>query len=827
MTIMFQPTPYYKGLWPVMILPMLIFFCNVETAWSQPLSLNGMIVDADNHALEAATVSLLYSADSSLVKVELSDAAGRYEFAAVKPGKYRIAVTTVGFEKQFSEVVDLGASTKPVALPPIKLRESSATLQEVTIAAQKPFIERRTDRLIVNVESSILASGSSAMEVLERSPGVIVNPNDAITIRGRAGVIIMIDGKPTPLSGQELANYLRSLPSSSIDRIEIITNPSAKYDAAGNAGIIDIRLKKNKSLGTNGSANAYYSQGVYPKFGGGLNLNHRRKKCNVFGNYNYNDRDWINDLKLYRQFYENGQRTGAYDQRNFLFLPFRYHSARAGADFFVSPSTTIGVLASGSVNRYNARGSNVSDVENGAGEKISAFGTTNMGNDKWPMYALNGNLKHNFNQKGREISADIDYIRFWNETAQNFTTRYYDLEGEEYKPYYLLVGDLNGDLRIRSAKVDYTHPLESQGKIEAGIKSSIVDADNDLQFFDKSDDAHPILDTTISNHFLYRENINAAYLNYSREWKKFSLQAGLRMENTIAKGDQLTNGQSFDRNYVNWFPSTFFNYKFAENYEMGLNMSRRLDRPSYNQLNPFKSFLDPSTYKVGNPYLTPQFTWSFEWNHTFMQRYTATLAYALTTDNITQVIGPVEGFERVTAQTDKNLAQVEYFSLDINAPFNPFKWWNSSNNINTYVGRYKGDFANTNLSDGNVVLFFNTNNTFILKNDWAAELNFRYKTDEVYAFMHVNPMWGLGAGIQKQVLHKQGTVKFAVTDIFWTDNPSATIRFRDYVEIFDVTRESRQATLSFTYRFGSNQVAQARRRAGGAEEERQRAGRQG
>lgn len=827
MTQKFPFNPNCKGLSPFFLLLFIAIIWNAPTALAQTSTLGGTVTDATGKALEAATLSLLRSADSSLVKIELSDAAGRYEFVEIKPGTYRVAATLVGFEKQFSAEMRVDAAAQALVVPPMRLREATAALQEVTVVAQKPFIERRSDRLIVNVESSILAAGSSAMEVLERSPGVIVNPNDAITIRGRAGVIIMIDGKPTPLAGQELANFLRSLPSSSIERIEIITNPSAKYDAAGNAGIIDIRLKKDKSLGTNGSANAYYSQGVYPKFGGGLTLNHRRKKWNIFGNYNYNDRDWINDLKLYRQFYENGQRTGAYDQRNFLLLPFRYHNGRVGADFFVNSATTVGILASGSVNRYNSRGNNVSDVENGAGEKISAFSTSNAGKDKWPMYALNGNLKHSFNQKGREISADIDYIRFGNETAQNFNTRYYDLEGAEYKPLYLLVGDLHGDLQIRSVKADYAHPLEGSGKIEAGLKSSLVDADNDLQFFDKSDDAHPVLDTSISNHFLYRENINAAYVNYSREWPKFSLQAGLRAENTVAKGTQLTNGQSFDRNYTNWFPSTFLHYKFSEKYEMGLNMSRRLDRPSYDQLNPFKSFLDPSTYKVGNPYLNPQFTWSFEWNHTFLQRYTASVSYALTTDNITQVIGPVEGFERVTSQTDKNLAQVEYFSLDINAPFNPFKWWSSSNNLNTYVGRYKGDFANTNLSDGNVVLFFNTNNTFNLKNNWAAELNFRYKTEEVYAFMRINPMWGLGAGIQKQLLEKQATLKLAVTDIFWTDNPSATIRFRDYVEVFDVTRESRQVTLSFTYRFGSNQVAQARRRNGGAEEERQRAGQQG
>lgn len=804
------------------ILPLcaLVFF--LQTAFSQSAILHGKVSDATGKSVEAATVTLLRSADSSLVKVELTDAVGRYEFTEVKPGAYRVAVTMVGFEKHITDEIPAGVSEAP----DIRLRESAASLNEVTVVAQKPFIERRTDRLIVNVESSILAAGSSAMEVLERSPGVIVNPNDAITIRGRAGVIVMIDGKITPLAGQELATYLRALPSNSIERIEIITNPSARYDAAGNAGIIDIRLKKDKNLGTNGSANAYYAQGVYRKFGGGINLNHRTKKWNLFGSYNASDRIWMNDLRLYRQFYENGERTGAYDQRNYLVYPFKFQNARAGADYFLSPKTTIGVLYSGSLNHYKARSKNTSDVENGAGENISSFTTEHGSKDKWPVFGLNANLKHTF-ENGRELSADIDYVRFWNETTQDFTTRYYNLEGVEYRPFYLLTGDLAGDLHIRSMKTDYTHPIGEKEKFEAGIKSSIVDADNNLQFFDRSDPTNVFLDSTISNHFLYRENINAAYVNYSRDWTKFSVQAGLRIENTIADGKQLATGQTFERNYTNWFPSTFLNYKFSEKYEMGLNVSRRLDRPSYEQLNPFKFFLDPSTYREGYPYLNPQFTWSFEWNHTLFQRYTASLSYSVTNDNITQVIGPVEGVDRVTVQTDRNLAQVQYYSLNVSAPFTPVKWWNSINSLNLYQGLYTGTYANTNLADGNLVMFFNSNNTFNLKNDWTAELNFRYRTNEVYGFMHLNPMWGLSAGIQKMVFQKRGTIKLALTDIFWTDLPSATIRYRDYVEVFEVFRETRQVNLSFTYRFGSSQVAQARRRSGGAEDEKQRAGRQG
>lgn len=798
--------------------------CTLSSYAAKSMSVNGYVTDSTHKAIEAATVSLFRSVDTVFIKAELTDVEGKFEFVEIPAGTYYVIVSLLGYADYKSPDFQYEGGTSVFNIGDIMLETEGMALAEVSVVAQKPFIERRSDRLIVNVENSILASGSTALEVLERSPGVIVSASDAISIRGRAGVIFMIDGKVTPMSGQELANYLRSIPSGSIERIEIITNPSAKYDAAGNAGIIDIRMKKDKNQGTNGSITANYGQGVYPKAGAGISLNHRHKKLNVFGGYNYNYRLGFNDLRLYRSFFEEGQRTGAYDQRNYLKMPYHFQTGRFGIDYNLSANTVIGILASGNLSRFKPNGENRSSVENEKQEVISSFRTTNRSSDVWPSYAFNGNFKHTFPKKSMELTFDIDYARYWNETDQNFTTRYFDLEGTENLPQYLLTGDLDGNLEIKSAKADFMYPITKDTRVEAGLKGSIVNADNNLQFFDRSDIDNPVYDSSISNHFLYEEKINAAYVNFIHSWTKFSIQSGLRIENTIADGIQLVNGQSFDRNYVNLFPSIFLNYTFSEKYDMGLNMSRRLDRPSYQQLNPFKFFLDPTTYREGNPFLNPQFTWSFEWNHTFAQRYTATFSYALTTDNITQVIGPVEGVDRVTVQTDKNLDRVEYYSFNASIPVSAGKWWSSTNNFSAYYGRYQGSYAGTNLRDGNLVWDLRTNNTFQLGNDWSAELNFSYHTREIYAFMDLNPMWGLGAGIQKQLFEKKGTLRLAFSDIFWTNLPSALIQYNEYTEYFDVYRETRQAVVSYTHRFGDNKLTPARRRAGGAEEEKQRAG---
>ncbi len=821
--------PFFKLLKMKRLLLSLLFAAGLYAiALSQNTGLatvSGTLADEQGAALPFATVTLHRSADSLLVKAGLSDEKGAYqiEIPIAEEGSFFVRVSLLGFQPAASPSFRLTPAQSVQKVATIRLLPSANTLGEATVTARKPFIERKTDRLVVNVENSIVSAGSSAFEVLERSPGVFINSSDAISLRGKAGVIIMIDGKPTPMSGQDLANMLRGMPSSNIERIEIITNPSAKYDAAGNAGIIDIRLKKDRRFGTNGTLSANYGQGIYPKYGAGLNLNHRNRYINAFGSYNYSYRKGFNKLDLVREFFENAAETGAYDQRNRLLFPFNYHSGRAGLDFYPDKKTVVGVVAGASVNRFDPNGLNKSDVLDAGGNKESAFTTRNDSHDRWPSWNLNANFKHSFDDEGKDLSADLDYMRFSNTTDQTFTTNYFDLNGENSLPTYILTGDLRGNLQIRSIKVDYSNPLKNKAKWEAGLKSSWVTADNDVQFFDKSDPAAPLFDSTKSNHFIYDENLNAAYLNAAKEWEKCNLQIGLRAEQTRAEGNQLVTGQRFDTTYLNLFPSAFFNYKISKNYETGLNLSRRLDRPSYQQLNPFKFFLDPSTYREGNPYLRPQFTWSFESVHTFFGKYTATLGYSRTTDNITQVIAPVDGLDRVTVQTDKNLARYDYLGLTINAPIDITKWCTSINDLNIYQGWYTGNLANTSLANGNAVFFINSNNSFRLPGGWSAELGGWYQSRQIYAFMDLDPLWSLNAGVQKQLFDRRATLRLNISDMFWTSPPSAVVTFRDYVEHFDVKRETRVLNLSVTWRFGSNEVAPSRRRTGGAEEERRRA----
>jgi len=778
--------------------------------------------------LENATAELLKSTDSSLVRTALSNKAGWAEFDNVPYGDYIIKTNMVNYAATFIRV-SLPEGQASATASPVELKPKPIEIGGVTVTAKKPFIQRLTDRIVVNVESSILSAGSSAMDVLERSPGVNVDQNDLISLRGRAGVIIMIDGKPTAMTGADLANYLKGLPSAAIERIDIITNPSAKYDAAGNSGIIDIRMKKDQRLGTNGTLTAGYGQGVYPKTNAGATINHRTKKVNVFGNYNYNYRVGLNHLVLDRNFYTNGIYNGGDLKDNYSRSPISAHTVRAGMDFFPTKKTILGFVVNSSFNGYRRNNDNRSIVLDANRQKVNTFQSLATNNDHNNNLVANINLKHRFDSTGRELTADADYGVYNSSSLTLNATRYYKLDGSSLQPNYVLQGDQDGKLNFKTFKVDYTNPLPGDAKWEAGFKTSFVSSDNDAKFFDVSSGT-PQDDVNKTNHFLYKENNNAGYVNFAKKLGKFDMQLGLRGEQTNMETKQLKGNIMYDSSYFQLFPSAFFNYQLAEEQTLGLSLSRRIDRPGYSQLNPFLFLIDVTTYATGSPGLRPQLTWSYELSYT-IKSFSFTLGYSRTKDNqniaiakFRDVFPNIPSEENVTVQIPVNLRSSDYYGLSISAPFRIRPWWNMINNVNAFYEKFNGTLGTTQLNKGKPAVDARTDNTFTLKKGWAAELNGRFNSGGQYGFMVSEPQWGLSAGVQKTVLKNKGTVRFNITDIFWSNNPRAVITYDNYIEKWKAKRETRVATLSFTYRFGNNKVQAARRRTTASEEERQRAG---
>ncbi|GAB0157076.1 outer membrane beta-barrel family protein [Chryseobacterium sp. Alg-005] len=791
----------------------LSFFSSMLSAQTaQDFSLSGNITSSEVNQMEIN----LFNSENQLVKTEVADQKGSFSFNDLTAGNYYVKINKNGVEAYKSESISVTGNT---TLPEIQLNEKQ--IEGVTITKTKPYIERQEGKMILNVENSIASTGNSAFEVLEKAPGVNIDSNDNISLRGKGNLLVQVDGKNTPMTGTDLANYLRGIPSASVEKIEFITNPSSKYDAAGTS-IINIKLKKDQRKGTNGSASVALGTGRFIKNNNNFSINHRNKKINVFANYSFAYREFFNHLMLDRNFFENGNFQKAYVQDNFLKLNFRNHIAKAGMDYYMNDKNILGFTVGFISNKFDPKGDNSSLILGSDRLPTGSFTTQNRSHDHWKNASFNLNHKYTIDSLGSEITTDFDYINYYNTSLQNFDTRTYAVSGNP-ESMDILKGDIDGNLNIYSLKSDLTKAFKGDWKLEGGVKTSFVKADNDLQFFDASSGT-PVLDVTKTNHYIYEENINAVYGNVSKKWKKFSSTFGLRVENTNVTGTQLTTNQINKKNYTQIFPSAVFSYDLNEKNNVELNFSRRITRPSYNQLNPFKFYLDPTTYKAGNPDLNPQTTMNYEFTYSLSNKYFATLSYSKTSDNITDVIKPVvENGENITVQTNDNLSSASYFGLYLIAPVKVTTWWDMNNSANFYYGSYTGNVSGTQINNkGNFTFNLNSINSFKLGNGFTAELTGNYRAREVYAYMDVQPIWYLNIGAQKK-FKNNSTLKLAFNDIFFTSNPKAQTNFNNYIENFVVERDSRVVTLSYTYNFGSGKAGQPRK-TGGAEDLKQRIG---
>jgi outer membrane receptor protein involved in Fe transport len=805
----------------------LLFISSV--IFAQKSNLFVIVTDENGKPLDAVNAALLSQPGNKAIKFSISGKDGKILFENIAPGNYLVKFSAAGLQEKNSQEVEVKDTSVVVNMGSIQLSKKTTDLAAVTVTTKKPFLQRLSDRMIVNVDNSLVSAGSSAFEVLERSPGVTIDNNDLISLKGKQGVIIMIDGKPSPMNGADLANYLKGLPANSIDRIELITNPSSKYDAAGSAGIIDIKMKKDQRLGTNGNFNAGVGQGYYARANTGLGLNYRNKKINAFGTYNYAYRKLMNRLYLDRNFYNNGTFSGADLKDNNSRAPFNNHTVRAGIDFFPNKKTILGIVVSSNFNNFKRDNDNSSIVIDEFHQPSYTFKTNASNDDHANNMIANFNVKHSFNDKGKEITADADYGIYNSRSASNTSTQYYKLSGGSQQPDYVLLGKQKGKLTLATAKADYTNPLKNKASFEAGFKTSFVTADNDAKFSDASNGT-PQNDPQKTNHFKYDENNNAAYFNYKKEFQKINFQLGLRAEQTNVKTYQEIGAVSWDSSYLQLFPSAFLNYKLKENQTLGISVSRRINRPGYGQLNPFLFLIDVTTYATGNPGLLPQFTWAYELNYS-IKNINIALSYSHTDKNQNVVVARYNDLfpnggsnDNVTVQIPVNLSSSDYAGISISAPVKINKWWSMINNADIYYNKFNGSLGSTKLNNGKAAADIRINNSFSLNKGWSAELNGNYSTGGQYGFMVTDPQWGVNAAVQKSILNKKGSIRFNITDIFWTNLPKAIITYDNYVEKWHAKRDTRIANLSFTYRFGKNTVQAARKRTTASEEERQRAG---
>jgi iron complex outermembrane recepter protein len=786
--------------------------------------INGEITDANGKPLPAITILLNRAKDSVFVKTAVTANDGKYSFTGIKAGDYFLSTSSVGYQKNTSPAFTVGdGETKTITT--LSLTIVNKSLQGVVVESKKPMVEVRADKMIVNVEGTINAVGNDGLELLRKSPGVQVDKDDNISMAGKNGVQVYIDGKPSPLAGADLAAYLKSLQSSQIENIELITNPSAKYEAAGNAGIINIRLKKNKAFGTNGSVNAGYAVGTYGKYNAGINLNNRNKKTNIFGSYNFNHNLNDVDFNLDRVIGD----TGFYQKTNILPLNTN-NNFKLGLDYFIDKKSTLGFLVNGNIN--------VNDVSNISRTPIVYLPTNTttkllVADNSTDGTRNNINFNTNYKytgKKGNELNIDADYGFYKIRSNQMQPNTYYNPAGTVVTSQAVYNFIAPTDIDIFAFKTDYEQNAW-KGKLGFGGKISYVKANNHFERYDVNGSTKT-LDIPRSNEFIYTENVNALYANYNRQLKGKMFQLGVRMENTVSDGSTYaldgnanvvtSSRAAFKRNYVDFFPSASITFNKNPMKQWSFSYSRRIDRPVYQDLNPFEFKLDEYTFQKGNTTLRPQYTNTVTVTNVYKYRLTTSLSYSHVNDIFTQLVDTTEKSKSFI--TKKNLATQDIVSLNVSYPFQK-KWYSAFVNVNTFFAHYKANFGggNRNINLDVATLSLYMQNSAKLGKGWVAELSGFYNSPSVWqGTFKTKSLWSVDGGFSKPILKNKGNFKVSVSDMFRSLKWRGNINFASQTTTASGYGESRQFRLNFTYRFGSNLVKAARARKNATEEENKR-----
>ena len=787
---------------------------------AQRAAVRGSVAGPGGATVEYATVTLHRAADSVAVKAELSDAKGRFQVEAAAGKTYRVSVMQVGYGRYWSPAFTLPATGQD--LPAIQLAASAkSTLGPVTVTGQRPLYEHLADRTVVHVADSPLSAGATTLEVLGRAPGVSLDAADNLSLRGRQGLLVLIDGKRSPLSGADLADYLRTLPADQLQTIELVTNPPASYDAQGGAGVIDIKLKKDQRLGTNGSVNASYGRSEDGKFTAGLSLNHRRKNLNVYGNYTFTNRRYFQRFNFEREFFPAptivtpGRSRQANDQVSHQVA----HAGKVGLDFTVSKRTLLGASVTALVSEVDNVADNLTDLYDSS-KLFDTYCSTTAQDISRPSGSANLNLRHAFADSATAavLTADVDYARYHTTRLLSLYTFGHTLP----QPDRLLSGDQRSNLSIGAAKVDFSQPLPHRLRLDVGAKVTQVVSNSDVAFSSttySTPGSQPVPRPDISGAFSFHENVNAAYASLRGARPKTTFQVGLRAEhtNTLAE-DKGPNPLTVPRNYLQLFPSALVERTLSERHALALTLARRIDRPSYFEVNPLRVYLDATSYRRGNPYLQPATTYTAGLTHKYRQNLSTTLAYARTDLPFTVAVQPAEGSLLVKNQNE-NLETQHFYSLTFAAPLTVAKWWTLYTENTFYYNRYVGYLNSTDLDRGRVACNLSVNNSFTLPGGWLAELNGLYESREQAGFQDTRDRGQVAVALQKSLWHKQGTFRLSATDIFYTTPIRATSTYSNFVESRYERFDLRIVTASLAYRFGNSKVAGARKRLAGADEE--------
>lgn len=725
-----------------------------------------------------------------------------------------------------------------LTMEPLTLQAGNQTLATVTVKAQKPYIEQQIDKTVLNVAADATAQGKTAYELLQQAPGVVIDPNDNVRMAGKQGATVFIDGKPTNLSNADLANLLRATQAANIETVELITNPSARYDAQGGAGIINIRFRRDKSLGLNGNVSGGYGQSDHHRANAALDLNFRAKKLNLFGNLSCSDNYQITNILLDRVAVGSRFLQRGYDSDGTRGLVYK-----TGADYFIDSRQTLGLIVSGNTTANQFGTYTTTRIVNSQNRVDSTL--MNRVDNPSRNNRLNAALNYRFaDTTGFELNLDADLTRFANNAPNTLTSDYLGASGETLFARRIRQDATTG-INILTLKSDLVKswkakkPAGASLKLETGLKRTDVSTDNNLLAFNGSATTErPDLNRT--NRFTYREIVSAAYASLNRAKGKWAMQVGLRAEHSDVRGlaphppkggFTTSEGSASEKpplggwgaTYLNLFPTAFVQYQATENSQFSVNYGRRIGRPNYQDMNPFVYQIDPYASTRGNPYLRPSYTDNVEASWTYKWATTIKVAYSRTNDFSTDVIRQ-EGV--LGYQTVANVGRANALNLSVSTPYQFTKWWNMYAYAGATWNRFVGQLSPTEPFDQRAFAFEGyMQQSFTLSKVWSAQVSGFWNAPTKQTIYRIGGLGALNLSVQKKVLHERGKLTLSVDDMLntmrwrWSDTRQSADFSVDpaFRQQFNIDRkwESRRVSLRFSYRFGSNEIKAARERETG------------
>lgn len=804
------PRPVFNGPGFLLALAALLFFGSEGLAQNEGIS--GRLTDEKGMMIRYANVSLLTTSDSTLAATAVTDSTGRFRFAAPPAGSYFLRFTAIGFAEHKSTTIESTGPAFNKDLGAVVLKQDLKALEDVTVTALRPTITQLPDRMVVSVEGTAMAAGNTAYAVLSKAPGVFIDAEGNIQLNGRSGVTVMLNGKLTYLSARDLRTLLEAMSAEQLKNIEIITNPSAKYDAEGTSGILNINLKKNALQGINGSIYSSYNYNFHKQHGAsaGGNINYRRGPWNSFLNVDFVRRVGGREASFTRVFFGDNKTTYFDQQARGNFEVQGPPSVRLGSDYSFNEHHSIGFMAA--LNRNSGQSDFLTETYIGNSPKTpyQFIDADNYSRNTFTSYTTNLHYTGKFDTTGTQLSADLDYVKITNRGSADFYNYFTDLTTTEKTTDILYTHTPNG-YDVYSGKIDLTLVLHKDHKMETGFKGSQVISDNDSRFYFNNNSLVP--DPQRSNHFAYDETIVAGYINWIGKLSEhFSVQTGLRGEQTRSTGNLITTGEVNKRNYFNLFPSVFVQQKISEQYGIQYSYSRRLTRPNYGNLNPFKAYRDPYTWIEGNPYLRPQYTHAFSISQTFKKIYTLTTSYQLNKDVMAEI--PIlDVANATTIYTTGNVDDGHNISATGLAPFKISRKWDTQNTVLLSYNKFSTVSNNGLLENKQLFFMLQSNHTILLPRDVRVELNLLYRGPAASGLYHMASMHRVDIAFRKSFLQKKLDLTANVNDVFKGFRFLWTTDINGNINEFDQYFRFRTIGLSLRYNFSKGQKVDIKRRS--------------